>query len=101
MINKVDKKAKKQKKPKEKLHSNRIKQILEEIGMSQQELADITFEGNSGYVSNIINGKRRCISLPIAFKISEALGRPIEQVFVYKSKTITNNKSHEENLDMD
>jgi len=32
---------KKEKKAKEKLHSNRIRIILEEIGMSQQELADI------------------------------------------------------------
>ena len=97
MINKINKKVK-EKKPKEKLHSNRIKAILEEIGMSQQELADITFEGNSGYISRIIHGQRRCISLPVAFKISEALGRPIEQVFIYKNKTTDN---HEKDLDMD
>ena len=91
MINKLTsrdpKKAKaREKKPKEKLHSNRIKFILEEIGMSQQELADLTFDGNSGYISRIIHGKRRCISLPVAFKIAEALGKTIEEVFIYKSK---------------
>lgn len=102
MINtiKTGEKPKKEKKPKEKLHSNRIKVILDEIGMSQQELADITFDGNSGYISRIIHGKRRCISLPVAFKIADALGKKIEEVFIYKSKTITNT-NHEENLDMD
>jgi DNA-binding XRE family transcriptional regulator len=101
MINKlaVSKKVvEKEKKPKEKLHSNMIKQILDEIGMSQQELADITFNGNSGYISRIIHGQRRCISLPVAFKIAQALGKPIEQVFIYKSKP---NDTHEKIVDMD
>lgn len=81
----MEKKTKKDKKPKEKLHSNRIRIILEEIGMSQQELADLTCDGNAGYISRIINGQRRCISLPIAIKISQTLGRSVEEVFVYKS----------------
>lgn len=101
MINEIRSKQKKEKKPKEKLHSNRIKAILEEIGMSQQELADVTFHGNSGYISRIIHGQRRCISLPVAFKIAQALGRPIEQVFIYKSTPIITKENHEENLDMD
>ena len=70
------------KKPKTKLHSNKIRQILQEIGMSQQELADISLDGNSAHLSRIINGQRRCISLPIAIKISTALKRPVEEVFV-------------------
>lgn len=74
----------KEKKAKEKLHSNRIRIILEEIGMSQQELADIALDGNAGYMSRVINGNRRCISLPIAIKISQALNRPVEEVFIYK-----------------
>lgn len=74
----------KPKKPKEKLHSNRIRIILNEIGMSQQELADITLDGNAAHLSRIINGQRRCISLPIAIKISSALGKPVEDVFIYK-----------------
>ena len=104
MINKLVSKNKvepKEKKPKEKLHSNKIKTILDEIGMSQQELADITFDGNSGYISRIIHGQRRCISLPVAFKIAQALGRPIEQVFIYKSTPIIQTTDHEENTDMD
>jgi DNA-binding XRE family transcriptional regulator len=76
---------KKEKKAKEKLHSNRIRIILEEIGMSQQELADIALDGNAGYMSRVINGNRRCISLPIAIKISQALNKPVEEVFIYKN----------------
>ena len=73
---------KKEKKPKEKLHSNKIRKILTNIGMSQQELADIALDGNSAHLSRIINGQRRCISLPIAIKIANALGQPVEDVFL-------------------
>jgi DNA-binding XRE family transcriptional regulator len=76
-----------ERKAKEKLHSNRIKIILEEIGMSQQELADIALDGDASYMSRIINGQRRCISLPIAIKIAQALGKPVEEIFVYKANT--------------
>lgn len=79
-------KEKKAKKPKEKLHSNRIRIILEEIEMSQAELADIALDGDSAHLSRIINGQRRCISLPIAIKIANALKRPVEEVFIYKVK---------------
>lgn len=74
------------KKEKEKLSGNRIKQILKDIDMCHQELADIALGGNAGYLSRIINGKRLCISLPIAFKISRALNKSVEEVFIYKSK---------------
>ena len=77
---------KKEKKPKEKLHSNKIRLILQEIGMSQQELADICLEGRTSHLSRIINGQRRCISLPIAIKIANALQRPIEEIFIYKKE---------------
>ena len=76
----------KPKKAKEKLHSNRIRQILTELGMSQIELADLALDGNAGYMSRIINGNRRCISLPIAIKISRVLKRPVEEVFIYNFK---------------
>jgi DNA-binding XRE family transcriptional regulator len=78
------KKTQKVKKPKEKLHSNRIKIILEEIGMSQQELADLSLSGNAAHLSRIMNGQRRCISLPIAIKICKILNKPVEEVFIYK-----------------
>jgi DNA-binding XRE family transcriptional regulator len=72
------------KKDKEKLHSNKIRQILQETDMTQQELADLALDGNAAHLSRIINGQRRCISLPIAIKISRVLNRPVEEVFVYK-----------------
>ena len=77
--------SKKTKKPKEKLHSNKIRQILNEIGMSQQELADLSLDGNSAHLSRIINGQRRCISLPIAIKIANVLNRPVEDVFILRA----------------
>jgi len=80
-----EEKEKKVKKPKEKLHSNKIRLILDEIGMSQQELADLTLDGNAAHLSRIINGQRRCISLPIAIKISKVLKKPVEEVFIYKA----------------
>ena len=79
-----EKKEVKVKKPKEKLHSNCIRIILEQTGMTQQELADITLDGNTAHLSRIINGQRRCISLPIAIKIANALNKPVEEVFIYK-----------------
>jgi DNA-binding XRE family transcriptional regulator len=76
----------KEKKPKEKLHSNKIRIILTEIGMSQQELADLALDGNAAHLSRIINGQRRSISLPIAIKISTVLKKPVEEVFIYKKE---------------
>ena len=69
------------KREKSKIKSNNIRQILAEIEMSQQELADIALEGNRHLLSRIVNGHRKCISLPIALKISNALKKPVEQVF--------------------
>jgi transcriptional regulator with XRE-family HTH domain len=80
---------KKERKPKEKLHSNRIRIILEEIEMSQQELADLALDGDASHLSRIINGQRRSISLPIAIKIANVLKRPVEEVFIYKYKNET------------
>ena len=73
------------KKPKEKIHGNRIKSILDELKMSQNAFAKLT-ELNPSYLSKIILGKRRHISLAIAFKISNALGKPIEEVFLAKKQ---------------
>ena len=78
-----------ERKSKEKIHSNKIKTILQEIEMSQQELADIT-QLTSSHLSKIILGKRRCISLPIAFKISKALNKTIEEVFLPKKELVIN-----------
>ena len=79
------KKEFKDKKPKSKMYGNNIREILTDIGMSQQELADIALDGNAAHLSRIINGQRRCISLPIAIKIATALDKKVEEVFVYKN----------------
>jgi len=74
------------KKNKAKIHSNKIRQILLEMDMTQQELADLALDGNTTHLSRIINGQRRCISLPIAIKIAIALNLPVEGVFIYKKE---------------
>lgn len=80
----------KDKKPKEKIYGNRIREILLEINMTQRELADIALNGDYALLSRIINGQRRCVSLPIAFKIAEGLKMKVDEVFIHK-KPITNN----------
>jgi len=80
---KKTKKRKKTRKEKEKLAGNNITAILTEIGMSQQELADIALRGDAAYLSRIIQNKRKSLSLPIAIKIARALKRPVEKVFNY------------------
>jgi len=82
------------KKSKEKIHGNNIRKILEEIEMTQQELSDLT-SLSSSFVSKIILGKRRCISLPIAFKISSALNRPVEEVFIASKQSNTVNEEED------
>ena len=86
------------KKEKAKIHSNKIRLILTQIAMSQQELADIALDGNAAHLSRIINGGRRCISLPIAIKISNALNRPVEEVFIYKPQEIQQQNEEETEL---
>jgi DNA-binding XRE family transcriptional regulator len=72
------------KKPKEILHSNRIRSILIEKNMTQKDLADKALDGNKGHLSRIINGSSKCLSLPIAFKIARALDKNVEEVFIYR-----------------
>jgi len=73
----------KEKQPKSTIYGNRIKFILVKKGMSPQELSDLTGILPS-HISRIINGQRRCISLPIAMKICIALKSTVEQVFIYE-----------------
>ena len=75
------------KKPKEKMYGNRLREIMTERHMTTQELSDITGIVRS-HVSRIINGKRRCISLPIAIKICRALDLSVEEVFIYETPII-------------
>jgi transcriptional regulator with XRE-family HTH domain len=75
---------KKERKAKEKMYGNRIKEFLTQKQMYLQELSDIT-EISLSHLSRIVNGQRRCISLPIAIKISQALKEPVEMVFMYQA----------------
>ena len=71
-----------QRKPKEQLKGNLIKQILEHRDMTQSELSDLSGIPTQ-HLSRIVNGQRKCISLPIAFKIARALKLQVEDVFIY------------------
>lgn len=73
------------KRPKDKLHSNKLLQILNEKEMTQQELSDITGILKT-HLTKIVKGQRRCISLPIAIKIARALDKPIEEIFIYRKE---------------
>lgn len=70
-----------EKKERLKIKENNVKKRLQEIGMTQQELADIvgTFRG---HINKIINEKSKCVSLPIAIKMAKALGTSVEELFI-------------------
>ena len=68
------------------MHSNNIRAILRANNITQQELARVALNNDKSHLSRIINGKCACISLPIAIRISKALGKPVEKVFNYKEK---------------
>lgn len=70
---------------KSEVHSNRIRVILREKNMTQKSLADIALQGNKSHLCRIINGSNRCLSLAIAYKISKALDKSIEEVFIFKN----------------
>lgn len=72
-----------EKKPKEKMYGNRINEMLKERQMTIQELSDLSGVRPS-HLSRIISGQRRCISLPIAIKVAQALNHSVEQIFIYK-----------------
>lgn len=71
--------------PKEYVAYNNIKTILNRMGMSQQEFADICFSGDKSFVNRLVNNLRPQISLPVAFRISGVLKTPIEKIFVIKA----------------
>jgi len=59
---------------------NRIKEILKELGMTQEELFLLSGVPQPE-ISRIANGKKREIQLETAIKIARALERPVEYVF--------------------
>ena len=70
-------------KPKEQIVNNKIRLILDERNMTQQELSDITGILPQ-HLSLIIKNKRKCISLPTALRIGKALNTPVESLFLYE-----------------
>ena len=75
-------------KAKRKMFSNKIKAILIETEMSQQELSDLSGV-TPPHLSRIISGQRQCISLPIAIRIAKSLGRPVEEVFQLEKDSVS------------
>lgn len=75
--------VKKARKTKEKLLGNNILSLMDKKGMIAKELSDLSGLAPS-FISRIIHNQRMCISLPVALKISIALGEPVETVFTYK-----------------
>ncbi len=72
------------KKPKATIAGNNINSILKNKGLSQNDLAKLSGLTTS-HISKIINNKRLCVSLPIAFIISEALNKSVADVFMIKT----------------
>lgn len=59
--------------------NNRIKEILEEKGIRQKDLCEIT-DISKQAISNIVNHK--CAAgLALAIKIAKALNEPVEEIF--------------------
>lgn len=72
---------KKTKKAKLKIKENRVQEFLNEIGMSQQELAD-NIHTSRHHVSEIARQKRPQISAAIAIRIAKHLNKKVEEVFI-------------------
>lgn len=75
----------KPKKPKEAV-SNRLGIVLAELEMTQAELSELT-DLYPSHISEIISGKRKGVTLPIALKIAKALNKKVEDIF-FEPKTI-------------
>jgi transcriptional regulator with XRE-family HTH domain len=61
---------------------NRIQEILDQKGWTQTKLEEETGI-DQGELSKIINKKKKRLSLPVAQKISRALGYSTDHVFPY------------------
>ncbi|MEM2138822.1 MAG: helix-turn-helix transcriptional regulator [Candidatus Woesearchaeota archaeon] len=68
-------------KDKIKIKGNRIKEVLKQKNMSQQELAD-KCGISKHHLSMIVNNKKPNLSVPIALKISKALKTNIDDLFI-------------------
>lgn len=77
---KTTKKKSKHSSPKSEITSNNIKLAREQKGWSQSELA-IHSNTSSSHINRIESGERKQVSLPVAFRLSKALGWAIEDLF--------------------
>ena len=59
---------------------NRIKEILKELNMSQEELS-LRCDVPQPEISRIANGKKKKFEYITAAKIARGLGKPVEYVF--------------------
>jgi len=59
---------------------NRIKEILKELNMSQEELS-LRCDVPQPEINRIANGKKKAIHLETAAKIARGLGKSVEYVF--------------------
>jgi DNA-binding XRE family transcriptional regulator len=73
-----------QRKPKNSVLNN-LREILDNRNMTQQELADLTGILPQ-HLGLIIRNQRKCISLPTAIKIAEALNMQVEEIFTNENK---------------
>jgi len=66
--------------PKSEIVSNRIEEFRLEKEWSQAELAERA-NMNPGHLCKIESGSRKQVSLPVAMRISKALGKTVEETF--------------------
>ena len=65
---------------------NNIAKFLLEKQMTQAELSEITLPNNRGkrqHINAIINNRLTCIELGLAVAIAKALGKNVEEVFIF------------------
>ena len=67
------------------IYSHRIKDVMKIANLSQAELSDL-IGTTPAHIGNILGGKRPCISLAVALKISEILKTPVEELFFLKRR---------------
>ena len=68
------------KRGKAKIYGHRLREVMEQKGICDLELAD-EIQSNAPHVHRILKNERLCLSLPIAMKIAKVLQTPIEELF--------------------
>jgi len=68
-----------------KIKKVKIKEILRQQGRTQKWLAEQT--GYTNVYINMLANKKSLPSLPVAYRVSEALGVKISEIWVWENKT--------------